>query len=672
MATSRTTANPTQAGFRRQSTPPAPEPTSVRRLSVSAATPATRKTTTSSVASAMERPLPRIGDHPAEERRDGDPGRADGERGPDRARVGWQACVRDAADERDGGHPATRVHGQGIPEATDPGRGQDRADLGGGQPADRAGAEREAGRGGRPLVAGQRTDPTGRDDAADAGEEHQRDAGGLVVVDQDLEQAGEDRGPRRLGDERQADGHERERAARAPGSLVVRHRDTTRRSAVRQCRSIVARLASKPSDRARAASRCASGPAVIDDDVGTRALEPPEGHGELARVAGCQHEHGRAGPHGPRDHREQPLVWRGRVRREPREQVEDPLHLARRRRDGHARDARLRAGVARGHQPERDPPVAERPGQRSGDHVQRLDVVAPEPGLPGRPVDGLDVEGDQHLALTGRFEPLRHRLPDAGARAGMDPADRVARCIGADAGEPRRILGEAELREVEVAPLVGRLDLGGRDRPRPDEERVGLGTEIRGGQEGERVPHRQVHGPDPEHATPVGADVEPADHALPRSQRPRVPEHLGPGSAPSMSSRSRTVTPGVASSSACSQGSGSRRRFQTSTSMSISSPNAARRADRRRLYRTSRTPARAHASWTTSIISVTRPSRITIGTLSPLPITIRASDRRTRAATDRPSSPARQSALTGGAATEPEDRRQHRVDRRAVEACGRG
>ncbi len=438
-------------------------------------------------------------------------------------------------------------------------------------------------------------------------------------------------GPRGLGDEREADGHERERAARAPGSRSCRHRATTRRSAVRQWRSIVARLASNPSDRARAASRCASRTGGDHDDVGTRALEPPEGHGELARVAGGQHEHGRAGPHGPRDHREQPLVRRGRVRREPGEQVEDPLHLAGRRRDRDARDARLRAGVARGHQPERDPPVAERPGQRSGDHVQRLDVVAPEAGLPGRPVDGLDVERDQHLALSGRFEPLRHRLARRGRSCGHGSGG---------SGRPARTGGR---RRTATDPRRGRTSRGrGRPTGRAARSRWSGSSAARRGtcRSRDGDPRRPGGRTGPRPTGPRARSVNTPRRSAPTWNRRTTRSHgrsvhafrstSVPGSAPSMSSRSRTVTPGVASSSACSQGSGSRRRFQTSTSMSISSPNAARRADRRRLYRTSRTPARAHASWTTSIISVTRPSRITIGTLSPLPITIRASDRRTR------------------------------------------
>ena len=533
----------------------------------------------------------------------------------------------------------------------------------------------------RPAAAvGHWSPVSGRSDGsrrpADAREQDQRDAGGLVVVE-GLEQAGEDRGPRGLGDERQADGHERERAARAPGSLVVRHRDTTRRSAVRQWRSIVARLASNPSDRARAASRCASGPAVIDDDVGTRR----------ARAGGAPTANGR----GSRAVSTSTVVPGRTVRAtiaSSRSNGAEAWAESRASRSrtrwtwpgadetGDARDPRLRARVARGHQPERDPPVAERPGQRSGDDVQRLDVVAPESGLPGGPVDGLDVEGDQHLALAGRLEPLGHRLADAGARPGVDPADRVARGVGPDAGEPRRVLGEAELRAGRGRPTgrAARSRWSGSSAARRGTCRSRDGD--RGGQQGERVADREVHGPDPEHATPVGArrgtggPRAPTAAASTRCAGPR-----SPGSAPSTSSRSRTLTPGVASSSARSQGSGSRWRFQTSTPSAISSPNAARRAARRRRV-ADVADAGARPRRVDDLDQQRRRARAR--SRSGRRARSRSRSGRARGGRGRPSvgpssAGSRQPASTGGAG----DGRARiaastRVGGRAVEACGRG
>ena len=203
------------------------------------------------------------------------------------------------------------------------------------------------------------------------------------------------------------------------------------------------------------------------------------------------------GRDGPGDHREQPLERHGGVGREPGEQVEDPLRLARATtRPATLRDPRLRARVARGQEPERDPPVPSVRASDAGDHVQRLDLVVAEPGLPGRAVDVWTSRAIEHLAVARRLEALGHRLADAGARAGVDPADRVARRVRPDAGEPRRVLGEAGFGAVEVAPAVGRLELRRGDRPRPDEERV----ESRAGDPrrpaGERVADREVHGPD--------------------------------------------------------------------------------------------------------------------------------------------------------------------------------
>jgi hypothetical protein len=109
-----------------------------------------------------------------------------------------------------------------------------------------------------------------------------------------------------------------------------------------------------------------------------------------------------------------------------------------------------------------------------------------------------------------------------------------------------------------------------------------------------------------------------------------------PGSATSTSSRSRTVTPAVASSSARSQAIGSRRRFQTSTVIGMSPPHGVRRPASRRTYRTSRSPSRAHTALTTSSISVTTPRTFAIGTSIALPKTIRTIAAMTRAAIGQP------------------------------------
>ena len=306
-------------------------------------------------------------------------------------------------------------------------------------------------------------------------------------------------------------------------------------------------------------------------------LQPAQRRRERPRVARGQHEHGRAGPDRARDDaraaartgpRRGPTGARGgRAPAGPGPAPTTPR----------TRAIRVSAPrVARRHEAERDPPLARASGRasrrrRTATRRRRSRSPASHAGA----VDRLDVERDQHLPLARRLEALGHRPPDPGARPGVDPADRVARGVGPDAGEPRRVLGEAASRAVEVAPAVGRLDLGRRDRPRPDEERVDLAPEVGRGAAGERVADGQVHGPDAEHAAPVRPDVEPADDALPRPQRPGVAQDLGPGLGAVREVALADDHPGrTPRRRRAATGSGSRRRFQTSICIGISSPNA--------------------------------------------------------------------------------------------------
>ena len=118
----------------------------------------------------------------------------------------------------------------------------------------------------------------------------------------------------------------------------------------------------------------------------------------------------------------------------------------------------------------------------------------------------------------------------------------------------------------------------------------------------------------------------------------------------------------LASSSARSQASGRRRRFQTSISAGCSRPNGVRRPRGGAHSGRRRSPRRAQTAWTTSSSSVTTPSRITIGTSSALPTTIRTQRRAGRA-------PPRSALDDRRHGDGREDRRDHGVGGRAVQAA---
>ena len=91
--------------------------------------------------------------------------------------------------------------------------------------------------------------------------------------------------------------------------------------------------------------------------------------------------------------------------RQPGEQVEDPLQLAGRLGRREHREALLGAVVAGRGEPERRPLRGQRPGDGRRDDEQRLDLARRrrDPSH-SRPRPGLDVEGDQDLAVARRLE----------------------------------------------------------------------------------------------------------------------------------------------------------------------------------------------------------------------------------------------------------------------------
>ena len=128
--------------------------------------------------------------------------------------------------------------------------------------------------------------------------------------------------------------------------------------------------------------------------------------------------------------------------------------------------------VARRHEPEGRVLLRQRSREGGRDDEELLDLVAPEPGFPVRPVRKLDVEHEQDLALSGRLEDLDHRAVESGTRPGVDSAERVAGHVLADAGESRRILGESGECPFGPAPHVAPPEPARRHCPRADEQAV--------------------------------------------------------------------------------------------------------------------------------------------------------------------------------------------------------
>ena len=248
--------------------------------------------------------------------------------------------------------------------------------------------------------------------------------------------------------------------------------------------------------------------------------------------------------------------------------------------------------------------MRERAHHRRGDDVQRLDLVvgrgrAPRPA---RPTVWTSSATSTSRSRDGS-KRLTHRLAEAGARAGVDPADRVARRVRPDAGEPRRILGEARCGRGRGrpsgrsarAPVVGIVRGQTRNVSVSSRSSIAAATS-------ERVADRELHRA--QGVTTPRRSALTWNRRTTRSygrERPRVAQHRRPRLPPSTRSRSRTSTPGLVSSSARSQARGSRRWFQTSIverDLVAERHRAGRRArggNGRRVR-----PLRAHAAWTTS------------------------------------------------------------------------
>ena len=163
----------------------------------------------------------------------------------------------------------------------------------------------------------------------------------------------------------------------------------------------------------------------------------------------------------------------------------------------------------------------EAPGERGRHHAQRLGqvvVVATGP----RPVGRLDVEGDDHVPVARRIEPLDHRDPEPGRRPPVDVADRVARGVRPDAGEAARILGQPADRPERAGPVAGGLEPADGDRPGPDDQGRRLAPALLRDRLAEQVARRQGHPVEAVDAAPVGPQVDPPGDLLARPQGPVV------------------------------------------------------------------------------------------------------------------------------------------------------
>ena len=138
-------------------------------------------------------------------------------------------------------------------------------------------------------------------------------------------------------------------------------------------------------------------------------------------------------------------------------------------------NAALRAVIAGRRQPERRP--LERPAtgrstrrRRTATRPRRRRTPSPRPAR-------LAVWTSRAIRTSRSRDGSKRfddRPPEAGARPRVDPPERVARRVLADAGEPRRILGQAGPRPIRP-PHVSRRWSAGRRRP----SAAGRGTDRR-------------------------------------------------------------------------------------------------------------------------------------------------------------------------------------------------
>src|SRR5262249_4758637 len=109
-----------------------------------------------------------------------------------------------------------------------------------------------------------------------------------------------------------------------------------------------------------------------------------------------------------------------------------------------------------------------------------------------------------------------------GARPVVDPPDRVAGRVLANAGESRRVLGQPGEGAIDAAPAVAAMEGRGRNDPRSDEEPRQLRSTLGGGLAREEVANRQLDGPQLVGAAALAAHVEVPGDPLERRERPGV------------------------------------------------------------------------------------------------------------------------------------------------------
>ena len=246
------------------------------------------------------------------------------------------------------------------------------------------------------------------------------------------------------------------------------------------------------------------------------------------------------------------------------QEVEEPFGLAGRRRHREPGEARLHARVPGRGQSDGGTHPQQGARDRGRDDVQRLDRFGVEVHVPApaRASSGCRARPGPRGHVTARiaWSPVvrggRWRA-DGSARSG-----RRARTRGRPRTGTGPRTGRTFARSLAAPAVLLEQDVGRRHRPRPDEERVDQVPLLDGRLAGEQVADPERDRTELEDAATVGADVELADDPFERRQRPDVAQGRACRVRTGRSGRSSTTTPGLAASSARSQASGRRRRFQ--------------------------------------------------------------------------------------------------------------
>ncbi len=128
------------------------------------------------------------------------------------------------------------------------------------------------------------------------------------------------------------------------------------------------------------------------------------------------------------------------------------------------------------------------------------------------------------LALVNRLVPPAHRLADTGRGAPVDAAQRVARLVASDAGEPRRIGEQACAAACTAEWRLCRWAVPNRHGPRPDDELCRQLALLAVRAAFEEVADGEAERAERERTAPPGVDHQVPDDALVPEQRPRVLE----------------------------------------------------------------------------------------------------------------------------------------------------